>query len=113
MRTDFERKFFKKSPVQPPNGVLLIFKLPFPNGSYRNGVCRALWAISTDFLIISYSSEKLITMIYFPLVFSKKYVLYQTYFYKNISLFAKVWYGGVPSSCVPIISALLWNKTHI
>ena len=40
----FEKKFFKKSPIQPPNGVLLIFKLPFPNGSYRNGVCRALWA---------------------------------------------------------------------
>ena len=30
--------------VETPNGVLLIFKLPFPNGSYRNGVCRALWA---------------------------------------------------------------------
>ena len=42
----FEKKFFKKSHIQTPNGVLLIFKLPFPNGSYRNGVCRALWAIS-------------------------------------------------------------------
>ena len=30
--------------MQFPNGVHLIFKLPFPNGSYRNGVCRALWA---------------------------------------------------------------------
>ena len=40
----FEKKFFKKSHIQTPNGVLLIFKLPFPNGSYRNGVCRALWA---------------------------------------------------------------------
>ena len=40
----FEKKFFKKSPVQPPNGVLLIFKLSFPNGSYRNGVCIGLWA---------------------------------------------------------------------
>ena len=26
--------------------VLFIFKLPFPNGFYRNGVCRALWAWS-------------------------------------------------------------------
>ena len=25
-------------------GVLPICKLLFPNGSYRNGVCRALWA---------------------------------------------------------------------
>ena len=40
----FKKNIFKKSPIQPPNGVLLIFKLPFPNGSYRNGVCRALWA---------------------------------------------------------------------
>ena len=38
----FEKKFFKKNNIQTPNGVLLIFKLPFPNGSYRNGVCRAL-----------------------------------------------------------------------
>ena len=44
----FEKKFFKKSPIQPPNG-LFIFKLPFPNGSYRNGVWRALWA-RQDFL---------------------------------------------------------------
>ena len=41
----FEKKFFKKSHTQTPNGVLLIFKLPYPNGSYRNGVCRALWAL--------------------------------------------------------------------
>ena len=41
----FEKNFFKKSPMQPPNGALLIFKLPFLNGSYRNGVCRALWAL--------------------------------------------------------------------
>ena len=41
----FEKKFFKKSLIQPPNGVFFIFKLPFPNGSYRNGVCRALWAL--------------------------------------------------------------------
>ena len=40
----FEKKFLKKSPIQHPNGVLPICKLPFPNGSYRNGVCRALWA---------------------------------------------------------------------
>ena len=26
--------------------MLLIFKLPFPNGSYHNGVCRAIWAKS-------------------------------------------------------------------
>ena len=29
--------------------MLLIFKLPFPNGSYRNGVCRALWALTSCF----------------------------------------------------------------
>ena len=42
----WERKknFFKTSHIQTSNGVLLIFKLPFPNGSYRKGVCRALWA---------------------------------------------------------------------
>ena len=37
---------FKKSPIQHPNGAHPICKLPFPNGSYRNGVCRALWAIA-------------------------------------------------------------------
>ena len=42
----FEKKFFKKSLMQPPNGAQPICKLPFPNGSYRNGVCRGLWAIS-------------------------------------------------------------------
>ena len=42
----FGKKFSKKSPLLPPNGVLSICKLPFPNGSYRNGVCRGLWAVS-------------------------------------------------------------------
>jgi len=41
----FEKNFFKKSPTQPPNWVLPICKLPFPNGSYHSGVCRALWAL--------------------------------------------------------------------
>ena len=40
-----ESKFFKKNCIQHPNGVLTICKLPFPNGSYRNGVWRALWAM--------------------------------------------------------------------
>ena len=40
----FEKRNLKKYPIQPPNGVLPIGKLPFPNGSYRNGVCKALWA---------------------------------------------------------------------
>ena len=43
----FENRFFKKNPIQPPNGVLSICKLLFPNGSYRNGVSRALWAVYT------------------------------------------------------------------
>ena len=30
--------------MQLPNGVLPICKLPFPNASNRNEVCRALWA---------------------------------------------------------------------
>ena len=46
----FEKKFFKISPIRPPNGGLLIFKLPFPNGGYRNGVCRALWAVCCTWL---------------------------------------------------------------
>ena len=49
----FEKKFFKKSHVQTPNGVLLIFKLPFPNGSCRNGVCRGLWAKSINSFSLS------------------------------------------------------------
>ena len=44
VRMEICKENFQKSPIQPPNGVLLIFKLPFPIGSYRNGVCRALWA---------------------------------------------------------------------
>ena len=48
----FEKKFFKKSPIQPPNGVLPICNLPFPNGSYSNRVCRALWAIWIKHYII-------------------------------------------------------------
>ena len=47
VKTEIWNKFFqKKSPIQFPNGVSLIFKLPFPNGSYRDRVCRALWALS-------------------------------------------------------------------
>ena len=42
------KQILKKNPKQPPNGVLPIFKLLFPNGSYRNGVCRALWALSNS-----------------------------------------------------------------
>ena len=41
-----ENKFFEKYPIQPPNGVLPICKLPFPNGSYCNGVFKALWTLS-------------------------------------------------------------------
>ena len=41
----FEKRFIKEYPIHSPNGVLPICKLPFPNGSYRNGVCRGLWAI--------------------------------------------------------------------
>ena len=37
-------KIFQKNRIQPPYGVLPICKLLFPNGSYRNGVCRAFWA---------------------------------------------------------------------
>ena len=40
------KRDFPKSHIQTPNGVFLISKLPFPNGSYRNAVCRALWAMS-------------------------------------------------------------------
>ena len=39
-----KKRNFKIYPIQPPNGVLPICKLPFPNGSYLNGVCRAPWA---------------------------------------------------------------------
>ena len=35
---NLKRNFSKKKHIQTPNGVLLIFKLPFPNGSYRNRV---------------------------------------------------------------------------
>ena len=42
----FEKNFFKKSPIQPPNGVLPICQLPFLNGRYRNGVCRTLWVMT-------------------------------------------------------------------
>ena len=36
------KKISKRIPIQPLNGVLLICKLIFPNGSYCNGVCREL-----------------------------------------------------------------------
>ena len=58
----FEKKFFKKSLIQSPNGVQPICKLPFPNGSYRNGVCRALWALmakSSEFTIRGWPSVEL------------------------------------------------------
>ena len=42
----YEKNFFKKSPIQPSNGVLSICKLPFLNGSYCNWVCKTLWALS-------------------------------------------------------------------
>ena len=37
---NLKKLFFKNNPVQPHNGVLPISKLPFPNRSYRNVVCR-------------------------------------------------------------------------
>jgi len=46
VRTENWKIIFQKQSYRTPHGVLLIFKLPFPNGSYRNGVCRALWAVS-------------------------------------------------------------------
>ena len=65
----FEKKFFKKSHIQTPNGVLLIFKLPFPNGSYCNGVCRALWALyilyDTTFTILYTGAEETAWLIFF------------------------------------------------
>jgi len=39
----FEIKFFKNNPIEPPDGVLPICRLLFPNGGYCNGVCRAPW----------------------------------------------------------------------
>ena len=39
-------KFKKKYPIQPPNGMLPICKLPFLNGRYCDGAGRALWALS-------------------------------------------------------------------
>ena len=44
VRTEIWKETFQKNHLQIPNGVHLVFKLPFPNGSYRNGVCKALWA---------------------------------------------------------------------
>ena len=41
---NLKTNFSKKNPIQPLKGVLPICKLLFPNGSYRNWVCRALWA---------------------------------------------------------------------
>ena len=44
----FESKFFKKNPIQPPNGVLPICKLPFSNGSYpNNGLQSTLGIVSS------------------------------------------------------------------
>ena len=46
VKMEILKSIFQKNPIQSPNGVLPICKLLFPNGSYRNGVCRALWAKS-------------------------------------------------------------------
>ena len=46
-RRKFENKFFKINPLPPPLGVLLICKLPSPNGSYPNGVYGAFWVLTT------------------------------------------------------------------
>ena len=40
--------------------MLLISKPPFPNGSYRNGVCRALWArcvVKKWYKLMKYSTQ--------------------------------------------------------
>ena len=55
----FDNKFFKKSSIKHPNGVLLIFKLPFPNGSYRNRVCRALWVLSVHHVLFCPSAKEM------------------------------------------------------
>ena len=49
VRTEICKEIFQKKSYTPPIGVLSICKLPFPNGSYRNGVCTALWAMSHTF----------------------------------------------------------------
>ena len=66
----FEKKFFKKSHTQTPNGVLLIFKVPFPNGSYRNGVCRALWALCmiSEIKVLFVRILKYLVFLYFYIV---------------------------------------------
>ena len=43
-------EIWEQKSIQPPYGVLPICKLPFPNGSYRNGVCRGLWAKELKYL---------------------------------------------------------------
>ena len=40
VRMEVWKEIFQKKDVHTPNGVLLIFKLPFLNGSFRNGVCK-------------------------------------------------------------------------
>ena len=51
--------------MQPPNEVLPIYKLPFLNGSYRNGVFRVLWALfpnrnRTQKILITHEEEAVI-----------------------------------------------------
>ena len=55
---NLKTNFSKKNHIQSPDGVLPIRKLPFLNGSYRNGVCRALWAYSGCKFWIESGKEK-------------------------------------------------------
>ena len=52
----FEKNFFEKSHIQDTNGLLLIFKLPFPNRSYCNGVCKA--ALLRLLMFMNYLPER-------------------------------------------------------
>ena len=44
--TEIWKEFFQKKSYTTLEWALPIFKLSFLNGSYSNGVCRALWALS-------------------------------------------------------------------
>ena len=44
VKSEIKKRKIKKS-YTTPNGVLPIFKIPFPSGSWRKGVCRVLWAV--------------------------------------------------------------------
>ena len=65
VRMEFEKNFFKKSPIQPPNRAFLIFKLPFPNGTLPQ------WGLQSTLGINALKAKFIVSVIFISEYFNE------------------------------------------